>query len=127
MVSGPQRLQPCAWTAPDLSTTAPALDSAARRRRLPKKLVQRPQVRDTLLVLPVEPHVVNVIVVDDAQIRARLVERDLFDKDVGIVAEALQPARDVAAAGVVGGQGGKDAALVVAQQLRHEPGPKLDA
>ncbi len=40
MVSGPQRLQPCAWTAPDLSTTAPALDSAARRRRLPKNLFE---------------------------------------------------------------------------------------
>ena len=26
-VSGPQRLQPDAWTAPDLSATAPALDS----------------------------------------------------------------------------------------------------
>ena len=26
-VSGPQRLQSDAWTAPDLSTTAPALDS----------------------------------------------------------------------------------------------------
>jgi hypothetical protein len=26
-VSGPQRLQRSAWTAPDLSTTAPALDS----------------------------------------------------------------------------------------------------
>ncbi len=26
-VSGPQRLQLYAWTAPDLSTTAPALDS----------------------------------------------------------------------------------------------------
>src|SRR5713226_4930252 len=40
MVSGPQRLQPSAWTAPDLSTAAPALDSAARRRRLPKNLFE---------------------------------------------------------------------------------------
>src|SRR5712692_10091016 len=30
-VSGPQRLQLYAWTAPDLSTTAPALDSDPRR------------------------------------------------------------------------------------------------
>src|ERR1700680_4760133 len=36
-VSGPQRLQLDAWTAPDLSATAPALDSAppAIRRALP--------------------------------------------------------------------------------------------
>jgi len=30
-VSGPQRLQFDAWTAPDLSATAPALDSTAQR------------------------------------------------------------------------------------------------
>jgi hypothetical protein len=29
-VSGPQRLQPDAWTAPDLSATAPVLDSVKR-------------------------------------------------------------------------------------------------
>jgi len=29
-VSGPQRLQPYAWTAPDLSATAPAPDSTPR-------------------------------------------------------------------------------------------------
>jgi hypothetical protein len=36
-VSGPRRLQPDAWTAPDLSATAPVLDSAppAIRRVLP--------------------------------------------------------------------------------------------
>jgi putative transposase len=36
-VSGPQRLQPDAWTAPDLSATAPVLDSdpPAIRRVLP--------------------------------------------------------------------------------------------
>jgi hypothetical protein len=32
-VSGPQRLQPDAWTAPDLSATAPAPDSTPRRVR----------------------------------------------------------------------------------------------
>src|SRR2546426_7460593 len=31
-VSGPQRLQRSAWTAPDLSATAPALDSTDRGR-----------------------------------------------------------------------------------------------
>ena len=30
-VSGPQRLQPDAWTAPDLSATAPALDSVTEQ------------------------------------------------------------------------------------------------
>src|SRR5258708_11309961 len=49
-VSGPQRLQACAWTAPDLSATAPALDSVARRRRLPKKLVQCPRLRERVNV-----------------------------------------------------------------------------
>jgi Group II intron, maturase-specific domain len=48
-VSGPQRLQPCAWTAPDLSATAPALDSTRHSARLPKKLVQcRPPLRNGL-------------------------------------------------------------------------------
>ena len=35
-VSGPQRLQLYAWTAPDLSATAPALDSTVLGRSVSK-------------------------------------------------------------------------------------------
>jgi len=45
--SGPQRLQSDAWTAPDLSTTAPALDSGPAQ---PDTLTPRGRPRTVLLV-----------------------------------------------------------------------------
>src|SRR5438067_12234334 len=81
---------------------------------------------DTYSVPAVQRLIVPVVVVDDMQVRLRLGERDLLDQRVRVVAEALQPARDVAAASVVRGQGREDPPLVVTEQLRHEPGPELE-
>src|SRR5712691_5312253 len=75
----------------------------------------------------IERLVVEVVVVHDPQIRLRLCERDLFHQHVWIVAEALQPARYVAAAGVVGRQRGEDPTFVFAQQLGQEPSTELHA
>src|SRR5579859_4984093 len=76
---------------------------------------------------PVQDLIVSIVVVDDAQIRLRLLKRNLFDQHVRIVAEALQPTGHIAAAGIVGSERWKDTTLVVAQQLGHQPGAKLDA
>ena len=43
-VSGPQRLQHYAWTAPDLSATAPALDSTLSRSIRPRRTRTRDPV-----------------------------------------------------------------------------------